>query len=356
MTHTSPTGTVVNSAYYGENSIIDEFMQGACELFGRGCLMQFEDFNSNDAFPLLAEYRNKYLCYNDDIQGTAAVALAGLLGAMKLRSPDASDLRGMLSKETFLFHGAGSANLGIMTLLCEAGVPKSSIFATNANGLIWRSEDGSKGTAQMEEQKAFAVLGEPSYDTKDLVALVENLKPSCVVGATGVCPNCFTKPMIEALVSLNAERPVVFALSNPKSQSELTAENAYNWSGGKVIFGSGTWFGPVTCDGQVHSPGQVNNVFIFPGVSYGAVCCQASSIPDRLFLAAAEAVAHSLSEFEFQVNMVMPRRRRIAEVSQNVATAVVMEAQAMGIAGKSLGETREQVKAALSDMRWLPKL
>jgi len=112
----------------------------------------------------------------------------------------------------------------------------------------------------------------------------------------------------------------------------------------------------VTCDGQDHSPGQVNNVFIFPGVSYGAVCCQASSIPERLFLAAAEAVAHSLSEFEFQVNMVMPRRRRIAEVSQNVATAVVMEAQAMGIAGKSLGETREQVKAALSDMRWLPKL
>jgi len=284
------------------------------------------------------------------------VAVAGILGALKLRDPSKTDLLSQLKKETFLFHGAGSANLGVMQLLAgEAGVPKSQIFATNSRGLIWRSEDGTKGTFRVEEQKVFARVGEPTFNTKDLAALVEHVKPSVIIGAVGVCPNCFTKQVVEAMVQLNSERPVIFALSNPKSQAEVTAENAYKWSDGKVLFGSGTWFPPVELGGKVRAPGQVNNVYIFPGASYGAVCCQASTIPERFFMAAAEAVANSLDAEDVKLESVVPRRDRIQEVSLNVATAVVVEAQNMGLAGRQLGSTPEQVKQELVKMRWTPK-
>lgn len=352
VTEKSPAGTVVNSAYYGEGSVILEFMQAATELFGKRCLLQFEDFNSNDAFPLLAEYRSKFLTYNDDIQGTAAVALAALLGAMKLRDAS-SNLRESLLKQTFLFHGAGSANIGLMRLLNEeAGVPLSSIFVTNSRGLIWRSD--ATGNFRNEEQKQFAQVGEPDYDSKDLVTLVEKVKPTCVVGAVGVAPNCFTKPMIEALVKVTS-RPVVFALSNPKSQAEITAQNAYEWSEGKVIFGSGTWFAPVEVSGKKFAPGQVNNVYIFPGMSFGAVCCQASEIPESFFMAAAEAVANSLGDEELKLDMVVPKRDRIQEVSLNVATAVALEAQKQSLAGQPLGADWASVRATLEKMRWMPK-
>jgi len=355
VTHKSTSGTTVNTAYYGKDNVIEEFMTAATSLFGQKCLLQFEDFNSNDAFPLLAEYRDKFLTYNDDIQGTAAVALAALLGSFRLRDPGCN-LRESLKQQKYLFHGAGSANIGLMRLLSEeAEVPLSSIFVTNSRGLIWRSEDGTAGSFRNEEQKAFAQVGEPGFDSKDLVKLVQNLKPTCVVGAVGVAPNCFTKPMVEALLTI-ADRPVIFALSNPKSQAEITAENAYQWSHGQVIFGSGTWFAPVEVNGKTCAPGQVNNVYIFPGMSFGAVCCQASTIPERLFLVAAEAVANSLGQEEMDLDMVVPKRDRIQEVSLNVATAVALEAQKLGLARCDLGADWDSVKTSLESMRWKPKM
>lgn len=357
VTHKSDAGTMVNSAYYGENSMIKEFMDAAKELFGKACLLQFEDFNSNDAFPLLAEYRTKYLSYNDDIQGTAAVAVAALLGAMRLREPSCKDLKSRLQQERFLFHGAGSANIGVMRLLRdEAGVPASSIFVTNSRGLIWCSEDGSEGSFRNEEQKAFAQKGRPSFDSRDLVALVEHVRPSCIVGAVGVAPNCFTKPVVEALLEFNTQRPVIFALSNPKTKAEITAQDAYEWSDGRIIYGSGTWFPPVEVGGRVHAAGQVNNVYIFPGVSFGAVCCQANTIPERFFMVAAEAVASSLDEEDIAADMVVPRRDRIRDVSLEVAAAVVLDAQATGLAGRLLGDNLTEVKEALAKLRWSPNL
>merc|ERR1719395_419093 len=157
VTHKSAAGTVVNSAYYGEGNMIEEFMQAAVDVFGKNCLCQFEDFNSNDAFPLLAEYREKFLTYNDDIQGTASVAVAGLLGAIKLKKPECTDLISELKNETFLFHGAGSANIGALLLLAnEAGVPRTQLFATNSRGIIWKTADGSDGSYRNDEQKEFA--------------------------------------------------------------------------------------------------------------------------------------------------------------------------------------------------------
>jgi len=354
--HKSEAGTLVNSCYYGPNNVIEELFQAATELFGDSCLLQFEDFNSNDAFPLLAEYRDKFLTYNDDIQGTAAVAVAGILGAVKIRNPECTELIPELKKEKFLFHGAGAANLGAMSLLHhEAGVPKSSLIATNSRGVIWQEADGSSGSYRNNEQKEFAQIGKPQYDGKNLCEAIDNIKPSFIIGAVGVDPGCFKKELVEKMVEINKPaRPGVFALSNPKTQAEVTSKDAYEWSKGAAIYGSGTAMESVEVAGQMRHPGQVNNVYIFPGMSFGAICCEASSIPERFFMVAAEAVANSLNEEDIKSDRVVPSLNRIREVGLNVAVAVVLEAQKMGLAGKNLGSDSTQVEAALKSMMWAP--
>eukprot|EP00747_Dinoflagellata_sp_TGD_P074212 gnl/TRDRNA2_/TRDRNA2_158227_c2_seq3.p1 gnl/TRDRNA2_/TRDRNA2_158227_c2~~gnl/TRDRNA2_/TRDRNA2_158227_c2_seq3.p1 ORF type:complete len:651 (+),score=142.81 gnl/TRDRNA2_/TRDRNA2_158227_c2_seq3:33-1985(+) len=355
QTHKSEAGTVVNSCYYGENNMIEEFMNASVELFGKGCLMQFEDFNSNDAFPLLETYKDKYLCYNDDIQGTAAVSVAGILGGIKLKNPKCTDLLAELKKEVILMHGAGSANLGTLQLLHhEAGVSLENLHVTNSRGIVWKSHDGNAGNYRNNVQEEFADVGEPKFNHTDLVQAVRNLRPGILVGATGVSPNSFTHEVIDALMEGTDERPIVFALSNPKSQAEITASNAYTWSSGRVILGTGTYFAPVTINGRTHHPGQVNNVYIFPGVSFGAYICEAKSVPDAFFLKAAEAVANSLTDEDMEQDRVIPSRSRLREVALNVATAVVLEAQKKGLAGKKLGETQEEVKSAVKAKMWEP--
>jgi malate dehydrogenase (oxaloacetate-decarboxylating)(NADP+) len=261
--HKSDAGTDVNSCYFGDSSFIGEFMGAASELFGPSCVLQFEDFNSNDAFPLLAEYRTKHLSYNDDIQGTASVAVAAVLGAIKIMKPESTDLIGPLRNLKVLFHGAGSANLGAASLLIqEAKVPASQVVCTNSKGVIWQSADGKEGTFRNHEQQAVAQVGKPEgYDPKDLVAIIEHFKPNVLIGAVGVAPNCFSKAVIEAMVKVQAGgRPIIFALSNPKTQAEITAKDCYAYSGGSAIFGSGTRFPECEVNGKMREPGQVNNV------------------------------------------------------------------------------------------------
>merc|ERR1719382_2423781 len=345
--HKSAAGTMVNSCYYGQGNIIQELFEAATDLFGDACLLQFEDFNSNDAFPLLAEYREKYLTYNDDIQGTAAVAVAGIMGAIKLKRPGCTDLAGALKEETFLFFGAGSANIGAANLLLnEAGVPKSKLFVTNSRGVIWRSEDGKEGSFRNNEQKEFAQVGKPLYDGSKLVTAIEQIRPSSVIGAVGVDPGCFDAKVIDAVVRVNSpERPSVFALSNPKAKAEITAQDAYTWSKGAVIYGSGTAFDAVKVGDKTFTPGQVNNVYIFPGVSFGAISCKARKIPERFFMVAAEAVANSLSDQDMRTDRILPHPDRLREVGLNVAAAVVLEAQKLGLADRTLGQRREDVRA-----------
>jgi malate dehydrogenase (oxaloacetate-decarboxylating)(NADP+) len=353
--HKSEAGTLVNSCYYGPNNVIEELFKAATDLFGDQCLLQFEDFNSNDAFPLLAEYRLKYLTYNDDIQGTAAVAVAGIMGAIKLKSPSTTDLIGAMKKETFLFFGAGSANIGAASLLINEGrVDPSRVLICGSRGLIWVSEDGSEGTFKNNEQKGLAYKGRPSFACEKLVDIIKNVKPTVLVGAVGVSPNCFTKEVVDAMMETSGKRPIIFALSNPKSQAEITAENCYKWTNGAAIFGSGTHFDTVEVDGKKHSPGQVNNVYIFPGMSFGAIQCKARTIPERLFLVAAEAVANSLSEQDFAENRVIPHRDQVQNVNLNVATAVVLEAQNLELAARKLGTDAASIKRALRGLMWEP--
>jgi malate dehydrogenase (oxaloacetate-decarboxylating)(NADP+) len=359
VTHKSEAGTIVNSAYYGADSFIGEFMTAASELFGTGCLLQFEDFNSNDAFPLLAEYRDKYLTYNDDIQGTAAVTVAALLGGIKIQKPACTSLVSETRSLRFLFHGAGSANIGsAMLLLEEAGVPKSSIFITNSTGLIWKSEDGKEGNFKNGEQKAVAMIGKPDCG-KDLVSIVNFVKPSVLIGAVGRNPGCFTEEVMKALLEVQPPewRPIVFALSNPKTQAEMTAEQCYKYTGGKAIFGSGTRFEKVQVGDKMRDPGQVNNCFIFPGMSFGAMCCEASTIPEKLFMVAAEAVANCLDARDIDNESVVPHPDRLREVGHAVALAVVMEAQASGLARKyltSVDASKDIISEALKSKVWSP--
>jgi malate dehydrogenase (oxaloacetate-decarboxylating)(NADP+) len=356
VTHKSAAGTVVNSAYYGEGNMIEEFLQAAADVFGKNCLCQFEDFNSNDAFPLLAEYREKFLTYNDDIQGTASVAVAGLLGAVKLKKPECTDLISELKKEVFLFHGAGSANIGALLLLAnEAGVPRDQLYVTNSRGVIWKSADGSEGSFRNDEQKEFATVGKPAFDGKNLVEVVKNLKPTSIIGAVGRDPGCFNKDVVDAMLEVNGEnRPGIYALSNPKTQAEITSTDCWKWSNGKAIYGSGTGMETVELNGKKFCPGQVNNVYIFPGMSMAAVCCKASTIPERLFMVAAEAVANSLDAEDLAEDRCVPHPDKIRHVGLNVATAVVMEAQKMGLAGQPLGTDAAEVKAALEKLMWAP--
>jgi malate dehydrogenase (oxaloacetate-decarboxylating)(NADP+) len=188
------------------------------------------------------------------------------------------------------------------------------------------------------------------------VDVIKGVKPTVLVGAVGVSPNCFTKDVVDGMMQSvgGGGRPIIFALSNPKSQSEITADNCYRWSNGAAIFGSGTHFDSVEVGGKRHSPGQVNNVYIFPGMSFGAICCQAKTIPERLFLVAAEAVANSLSQHDFDESRVIPHRDHVQRVNLNVATAVVLEAQKLSLARRELGADAAAVKAALERMMWKP--
>jgi len=362
VTHTSAAGTMVNSAYYGPDNMIKEFMDAAVEVFGKTCLLQFEDFNSNDAFPLLDEMRDKYLTYNDDIQGTAAVTVAGILGAIKLKKPTKSNLVELLLSETFLFHGAGSANVGAAKLLLHAGVAPERIKMTNSRGLLWRSEDGSDGSFRNDEQKMFAVVGKPSWPSADLIEIISNVKPTILVGAVGVSPGCFNQAVIEKMVEVNpgstdkgSIRPTVFALSNPKTQAEVTSENAIKWSEGKVIYGCGTAFPGATFNGRTHMPGQVNNVYCFPGISFGAISCKAQKLPDAIFLAAAEAVANTLSASDIEEDRVVPHPARIREVGLNVAAATVLACNKAGVSTRPIGDTFDAVKEVLAKEMWDPR-
>ena len=270
---------------------------------------------------------------------------------------------GLLTGETFLFHGAGSANLGTAALLRdECGVPMSNIFITNSRGVLWVGPDG-KGNFRNDEQRALAMPGPlPFSYSGGLEALVDAVQPSCLIGAVGRDPGCFNHAVVKALLKANSgdrrdvpRRPVVFALSNPKTQAEVSAADAYAWSDAAVIYGSGTampaWSAP---SGDLRQPGQVNNVYIFPGVSLAAISCEATTIPERFFLVAAQAVANSLDDADLAADAVVPNRARIRAVSLNVAVAVVLEAQAQGLAANVLGDDEPAVRAALVARMWSP--
>lgn len=293
--------------------LIDEFMEAVGKVFPRA-LVQFEDFSSKNAFHILATYQDKACCFNDDIQGTAAVCLAGLYSALRLLPSS------RLTAQKILFLGAGEAGTGIARLMVAA-MAAEGLSEEEARRRCWFVD--SKGLVvktrnDLAEQKIpYAHDHEP---LPDLLSAVMDLRPTVLIGASGQ-PQTFSHAIIEAMAKIN-ERPIIFALSNPTANSECTAEQAYVWSGGQAIFASGSPFPPVEYQGKTFVPGQANNAYIFPGVGLGIISSGARRVTDEMFFTTARTLASEVGEADLARGRIFPPLQRIREISVAIAAAV----------------------------------
>ncbi len=303
------------------DALVDEFVGAVQEMFPRACI-QFEDFGNANAFRLLHKYQDAVCTFNDDIQGTAGVTLAGLLTAQRVTGTGLADQR-------ILFLGAGEAGIGIGDLIVTAmkasGIPEAEArkrcWFVDSKGLVVKSRKDL-----VEHKLRFAHDHAPAAT---LLEAVEKVKPTALIGVSGM-PQTFDRPVLEAMARLN-DRPVVFALSNPTSQAECTAEQAYGWTAGRAIFASGSPFAPVTLDGKTHVPGQGNNCYIFPGVGLGVMVSEATRVTDEMFYVAARTISSLVTEGDLGLGRVYPDLARIREVSACIGTAVAEVAFARGL-------------------------
>jgi malate dehydrogenase (oxaloacetate-decarboxylating)(NADP+) len=301
----------ISGAPYQE--LFDEFVEAVQEIFP-DAIIQFEDFATQNAFNLLDRYRQKARVFNDDIQGTASVALAGLLSALRITNQKIED-------QKVLFLGAGEAGIGIGNMIAVA-MQKSGLSEEQARQNIWFVD--SRGLvcasrSNLAKHKLSYAHEIAPIDT--FLEVVKTFKPTAIIGVSGQ-PGTFTEEIVRQMSEIN-DRPIIFALSNPTSKSECTAEQAYTWSDGKAIFASGSPFDPVEYKGKKLVPGQGNNVYIFPGIGLGLTYCQAQIVPDRMFYEAAKVLAHSVNEAELANGTVYPSFQRIKDVSVDIAMAVV---------------------------------
>ena len=304
------------------DDLIEEFMAAVQEVFPN-VLVQFEDFANRNAFRLLEKYRDRLCTFNDDIQGTGAVALAGLYSALRITG-------GQLAEQTVLFQGAGEAAIGIANLIVAAMVgeglseeeARRRCWLVDSGGLVVKSRTGLAA-----HKLPFAHDHEP---LPDLLAAIQALHPTAIIGVSGQA-GAFSRPVLEAMARHN-DRPIVFALSNPTSKAECTAEQAYTWTGGRAIFASGSPFPPVTLGDKTYVPGQGNNAYIFPGVGLGAIVSGASRVTDEMFFAAAQALAGEVSEEDLEQGLIYPPLCEIRQASAAIAAAVAGVAYRQGLA------------------------
>ncbi len=294
------------------DALTEEFVQAVQKVFP-GCCIHFEDWKGTDAIRMLNRYADKVLCYNDDIQGTASVTLAGLTTALQIADAPLTDQR-------ILFLGAGSAGIGIANLIAaamqlkglsqEAAHGRISMF--DIDGLLEPSRAGLS-----KEQKVYAHKAAPS---KDLVGTIETLKPTVLIGVS-TKGGAFNQRVVEAMSRLN-ERPIVFALSNPTNKAECTAEQAYAWSKGKALYAAGVQFPDVTVNGQTFHPGPANNFYIFPAIGLATYVARPRRITDACFIAAAEASADQVGPDLRAKGMLFPSQSNILETEVTTATRV----------------------------------
>jgi malate dehydrogenase (oxaloacetate-decarboxylating)(NADP+) len=277
------------------------------------CCIQWEDFANFNAVPILARYREDICTFNDDIQGTAGIALAGIFAALRLTGKK-------LAEQRFLFLGAGSAATGIAELISLAmareGVDLAAARSSNAlfdiNGLVVSSR------ADLADfQKPFAKDMTP---VSTFVEAIRALRPTGIIGVSTV-PKLFTRDVIRTMAEIN-ERPIIFPYSNPTSRSECTAEEAYRWSDGRAVFASGSPFPPVEIGGRRFVPGQGNNVYIFPAMGMAVFATEATRVTEEMFIVAAEAVAEEVTEGNLAVGLIYPPQSRILDVSLHAAERI----------------------------------
>jgi len=313
-----PFARVQGEAY---DELVEEFVSAVQTKFPKA-LIQFEDFLTPNAYRLLRTYRDRVLCFNDDIQGTAAVALAGIYASTRISKKAFTDLK-------IMFLGAGSAATGIADLICEA-FKRRGLSEEEARQRLWFVDVNGLVIKDRDDLMAHNLPYAHDHAPADFVSAINAIKPDILIGATGA-PGTFTREVVECMAALN-DRPVIFALSNPTSRAECTAEQAYEWSDGRVIFASGSPFAPVSYAGVVHKPAQGNNAYVFPGIGLGAVIADTSLICDDMFLAAADALAGEVTEEDLAHGAVYPRLSVIRDVSEQIALKVAQKAHEHGLA------------------------
>ena len=313
------------------DSFIDEFMKEINEKFP-DAIIQFEDFGNHNAARLLDKYRNRYRMFNDDIQGTAAVTLAGLLSSQRITKRDLED-------EKILFYGAGTAGIGIANLYVTA-LTKKGYSKEEARRRCWFVD--SKGlvvSSRKNLSRDKLPFAHEYYEKKDLSDIIQAIRPTALIGISGQA-NAFSKNILELMKDIN-DYPLVFALSNPTSSSECTAENAYKWTRGKCLFASGSPFDSVEIEGKTFIPGQGNNAYIFPGVGLGIILSQAEVISDDLFLAAAETLSILVSDKELSSGQLYPSIKDIKKVSKEIAITVAKKAFSEGLTNMAIPQNIE---------------
>ncbi len=304
------------------DELIDEFIWAVQDVFP-GALIQFEDFSNQNAFRLLRKYQDQVCTFNDDIQGTASVTLAGIYSAIRITGQNLTD-------QKILFQGAGEAGVGIANLIVSAleaegmshDEAKRKCWLVDSKGLVVKSRDN------LQDHKL--TYAHDHKIVSSLISAMETLKPTILIGVSGQ-PQTFTQPIVEAMGKIN-EQPVIFALSNPTSKAECTAEQAYSWTNGRAIFASGSPFDPVTLNGKTYVPGQGNNAYVFPGVGLGIIESGARHVTNEMFFAAAKALAKEVSEDDLAKGSVYPPLPQIRDVSAVIASVVAEVAYERGLA------------------------
>jgi len=294
------------------DALVEEFVTAAQDVFP-GVLVQFEDFANVNAFRLLARYRDRVCSFNDDIQGTGAMGLAGMYSALRITGGELADQR-------FLFFGAGEANVGIGTIV-SAALERAGLPAAEALQRCWFIDSKglvTSGRAELPEHKR--PFAQDHAPLTGLLTAVEEIRPTFLIGASGQAA-AFTEPVLAAMARLN-ERPVVFALSNPTSKAECTAEQAYRATQGRAIFAAGSPFAPVTWEGKTYVTGQGNNSYIFPGVGLAVLACGLQRVTDEMYFAAAQALAGQVTAEDLTSSCIFPPAARMREVAAEVAVAV----------------------------------
>jgi malate dehydrogenase (oxaloacetate-decarboxylating)(NADP+) len=304
------------------DEFVDEFITAARKVFP-GVVIQFEDFANHSAFRLLHKYRDKACVFNDDIQGTAAVALAGLLSALRVSGSKLTD-------QKVLFLGAGEAATGIADLVVSAMMAQgaSEAEAVRRNWLVDSRGLVVKDRPGLTEHKLRYAHDQTPIG--DFLTAIQTLKPTAIIGVAAV-GGAFTPEVLQTMARIN-DQPIVFALSNPTSKAECSAEEAYRHTGGRALFACGSPYDPVELDGNRFVPRQGNNSYIFPGVGLGAIASGARLMTDEMFMAAAQTLAHLVSEADIKQGSLYPALPRIREVSAHIAVAVAEVAYKRGLA------------------------
>ena len=346
--------TLLNDPYYvglrqkrlsgaAYNEFVDEFVTAARAVFP-GVLIQFEDFANHAAFHLLDKYRNNIPIFNDDIQGTASVALAGLLSALRVTG-------GKLSDQKILFLGAGEAATGIADLVVSAMVAEGA-NEDEARHLVWLVDSRGlvvKNRSSLNEHKLRYAHEHAPVD--DFLTAIQALKPSSIIGVAAV-GGAFTPEVLRTMAEIN-KRPIIFALSNPTSKAECSAEDAYRHTDGRALFACGSPYDSVKLNGRTFVPRQGNNSYIFPGVGLGVIASGARLVTDEMFMAAARTLARLVSEEDIEQGSLYPALPRIREVSAQIAAAVANVAYKRGLAaGQPPNDLLAYVQAQMYDARY----